>query len=321
MDTKRPKLKTSKSGWRGRHDGGNCAQHTVAPIVIHCPAKLNLFLAITGKRDDGFHDLVSVAAPVEFGDTLKVTPRASGFSLVCDRPEPAVDDSNLVLKAARAFVAETGAGVGADFELTKRIPLGAGLGGGSSDATAALVALNRLAGEPLDRDGLGRVAAGLGSDCPLFLHARPVVMRGRGEHVEPLGEKARVRVSGRRVLIFKPRFGIDTAWAYRRLAAEAPGSYLPAEAAEAKLAAWTESKAPVEALLFNNMEAPAFWKYVALPVAMERLRDGHGLSPRMSGSGSACFAFLPEGTDAAGVVRTLRELWGTDTFATETRLA
>src|SRR3954465_3005154 len=111
-------------------------------LVIPSPAKLNLFLAITGRRADGFHDLVSVAAPVEFGDTLTVERResGSGFSLACDDPALEIDETNLVLRAARAFADASGWTGGAHFALTKRIPMGAGLGGGSSNATAVLQA-------------------------------------------------------------------------------------------------------------------------------------------------------------------------------------
>src|SRR6478735_8846794 len=102
-------------------------------VSVFSPAKLNLFLAVTGRRADGFHDLVSLVWPVEFGDTLGVAP-ASATVLECDDAELAVDDSNLVLKAASAFRAATRGEVSARFRLTKRIPMGAGLGGGSSDA-------------------------------------------------------------------------------------------------------------------------------------------------------------------------------------------
>jgi len=291
-------------------------------LVIPSPAKLNLFLAITGRRMDGFHDLVSVAAPVEFGDTLTVDRRDAGFSLVCDDPALEIDETNLVLRAARAFADASGWTGGAHFTLTKRIPMGAGLGGGSSNATSVLRALNLLAGNLLTTEALAKVAARLGSDCVLFLQAGPVVMRGRGEHVDPLPELAVSRLRGRRVLIFKPPFGISTVWAYRQMAAGAPATYLAASLAEARLAAWVgNATEPAEGLLFNNMEAPAFTKFIALPVALGCLKAEFGLAPRMSGSGSACFAFLPENAPVIAIARRIRELWGEQAFVTETRLA
>lgn len=282
---------------------------------------MNLFLAITGRRADGFHDLVSVATPVEFGDTLTVEPRKAGFSLECDEPTLETDETNLVLRAAKAFSEASGWQGGAHFKLEKRIPTGAGLGGGSSNATTALVALNTLAGAPLGAEELARLAARVGSDCALFLQGGAVIMRGRGETVVPLPPQASDRLAGRRVLIFKPSFGINTAWAYGRMAAGAPASYLPMMEAETRLSAWIDhASAPAEELLFNNMEGPAFAKYIALPVALGCLREEFGLAPRMSGSGSACFALLPEDTDATAVERRIRELWGSATFIVQTRL-
>lgn len=291
------------------------------PITLPSPAKLNLFLAITGRREDGFHNLVSVAAPVEFGDTLTVEARAAGFTLECDEPDLETDGTNLVLKAAQAFAEATGWRGGAHFTLAKRIPVAAGLGGGSSNAATALLALNDLAGLPLGCEPLTTMAARLGSDCVLFLQDGPVVMRGRGENVQPLPPQAADRLRGRRVLIFKPPFGISTVWAYRRMVAAAPGGYLPPVEAETRLAAWVDhAAAPGEELLFNNMEPPAFTKFVALPVALERLREEFDLAPRMSGSGSACFAFLPDDAPLAAITRRIRELWGADAFVTDTRL-
>ena len=291
-------------------------------IVLPSPAKLNLFLAITGRRPDGFHDLLSVAVPVEFGDTLTVEPRTAGFTLECDEPTLEVDETNLVLRAARAFAQASKWSGGAHFTLTKRIPMGAGLGGGSSNATTALLALNQLAGGAgLSPGELSVVAGQLGSDCALFLAGGPVIMRGRGEHVEPLPTQAVARLRGRRVLIFKPTFSISTVWAYQRLAAGAPATYLPAAEAEARLAAWiAQADAPAESLLFNNMEGPAFAKFIALPVMMERLRAEFGLAPCMSGSGSACFVFLSENSPVAAITNRIRVFWGACAFMVETRI-
>jgi 4-diphosphocytidyl-2-C-methyl-D-erythritol kinase len=294
----------------------------VDPITVFAPAKLNLFLAVTGRRPDGFHDLVSVVAQLDFGDTLTVAP-ADRLSLTCTDAAVPVDESNLILKAARAFAAATGSSGGARVHLEKRIPMGAGLGGGSSDAVATLRALNQLAGSQggLAPERLAEMAAQLGSDCPLFLHRDPVVLRGRGERVAALPAGAAGRVRGRRVLVFKPGFGIATPWAYGRLAAGAPASYLPAAEAEARFAAWCEDAgAPVEALLFNSMEPPAFAKFIALPVLLGQLERQFGLRPRMSGSGSACFAMLHEDSGTGPVRAAIREAWGESAFVQEARL-
>ncbi|HEY1111896.1 MAG TPA: 4-(cytidine 5'-diphospho)-2-C-methyl-D-erythritol kinase [Opitutaceae bacterium] len=287
---------------------------------LFAPAKLNLFLAITGRRADGFHDLVSVVCQLDQGDTLRVEPQADGFALGCDDPAVPVEGGNLVLKAAAAFAERTGWSGGARFFLEKRTPMGAGLGGGSSDGVAALRALDRLSGGA-HAAALPELAARLGSDCPLFLQTAPVVMRGRGERVDVLPEMAANRLRGRRVLVFKPAFGIATPWAYGQLVKAAPGGYLPAAEAEARLADWlARPDAPAEELLFNNMEPPAFRKFLALPTLLERLRAEFGLRPRMSGSGSACFAFVGVEVDTAPIVAAIRAAWGESSWVKEARI-
>lgn len=340
-------------------------------LTLTSPAKINLMLAITGRRPDGFHELVSVVAPLDWGDTLAIevtagvgaragTRRQAGdFALECDDPGVPLDGSNLVLKAAQAFRVATGWNGSARFSLQKRIPMGAGLGGGSSNAAAALRGLNQLAGAPLTPGELMTVAAGIGSDCALFLHEGPVVMRGRGERVEGLPESVAARLKGVPVLVFKPAFGIATAWAYAQLAAAAPASYVPAAEAEARLARWMAaagkgatgsatalgaahlpagserggaSEPPagvalaaggsvVDGLLFNNMEPPAFAKFPALPLMIEQLQREFGVSPRMSGSGSACFVLPPADAPLAGISATIRRCWGQSTFVVHAHLA
>lgn len=287
-------------------------------VTVFSPAKINLSLAITGRRADGFHDLVSVVAPLAFGDELTAAPDAT-FSLDCDVAEVPRDETNLILRAAKLYAETTGWSGGARFRLTKRIPMGAGLGGGSSNAVAALRALNQLAGGRAGEAQLEAMAARLGSDCVLFLRGAPVVMRGRGERVENLPTGAVARLRGRRVLVFKPSFGIATPWAYGRMVARG-GDYLPAAEAEARLAAWIASAAPAEQILFNNMEPAAFEKYVALPVLLAKLRAEFGLEPRMSGSGSACFALLRDDGVTAPVVARIRECWGPAAAIIETRI-
>ena len=294
-------------------------------VSIFSPAKINLFLAITGRRADGFHDLVSVAAPLDFGDTLAVEaadegPEAGRYALRCSDPTVPTDETNLVLKAARAYAAATGWKGGANFSLEKRIPPGAGLGGGSSNAVAALRALDRLAGGLLGDARMVELAAALGSDCAMFVKNEPVVMRGRGERIAALPAAACARLRGRRVLVFKPSFGISTPWAYGRMIARGT-DYLPAAEAERRLGEWTASGAPAEDLLFNNMELAADEKFLALPVLREKLRREYGVAVRMSGSGSASFALLPDEAPSAAMTARIRECWGPGALVQEARIA
>jgi len=322
----------------------------VNSAVVFAPAKINLFLAVTGRRADGFHDLVSVVAPLAWGDTLWIesgkrkaesgkpeeTSRmrgaergeqtaddggrtADGITLECDEASVPCDETNLIVKAARLFREATGWREPVHFRLEKRIPLGAGLGGGSSDATAALRGLDLLAGHPLAPMALAELAARVGSDCALFLPGAPVAMRGRGERVEALPAAAAARLRGRRVLVFKPDFGISTPWAYQRLAAEAPAGYVPMAEAEARLAAWlADPTAPAEQLLGNNLERPAFTKFIALPALLGELRNRFALAPQLSGSGSACFALLPDNAPVPEIAATIRAAWGEAAFVLAT---
>lgn len=331
-ETKRPELKKKNeernyvySPARTAHFIGSVSQPRA--VTIFSPAKINLFLAVTGLRGDGYHDLVSVAVPLDFGDELVATalpPELTGgprFGLECGDPEVPLDESNLVLRAAKAFAAAADWKGSVTFRLTKHIPIGAGLGGGSSNGTAALKALNELSGANLGRRELATLAASIGSDCPLFLADGPVVMRGRGERVEPLPGLAARRLRGRRLLVFKPTFGVGTAWAYGQIAAGAPQSYLPAPDAERRVAALVGAEAGVEDLLMNNLEPVVFRKFLALPVLLNLLRDRFGLAPRMSGSGSACFALLPPDAPVTEIVAAIRDAWGAACFVQEAAIA
>lgn len=293
------------------------------PVTLFSPAKLNLSLAVTGRRTDGFHDLVSVAATLTWGDTLRARRlgRNGPHELRCDAPGVPTDATNLVLRAAALFATQTGWDEAVGFDLEKLIPAGAGLGGGSGNAVAALDALAQLSGITLAREVRLDLAARLGSDCPLFCAGEPVIMRGRGERLTPLPPDAARRLRGRRVLVVKPAFGVETGPAYQALAAR-PDYYAGAEAEEARLAAWlADPAAPAEALLANTFEHVVFPRWPALPALAEILRERHGLTLRLSGSGSACFALLAEDADPAPAAATVRSAWGDAALVVETRIA
>jgi 4-diphosphocytidyl-2-C-methyl-D-erythritol kinase len=292
----------------------------VSTLSVFSPAKINLFLAITGRREDGFHNLVSLAAPLAWGDSLTLTP-ADRISLLCNDPNLALDESNLVFRAAAAFKSATGWLGGAEIRLEKNIPIGAGLGGGSSNAVATLKALNQLAGDIMDRNAMRKVAATLGSDCGLFVENSPVIMRGRGELTEKISEAEHVLLRGRRVLIFKPNFGVSTRWAYGQMAQD-PGHYLRSDEAEARLEQWRNSDQPFdESHLYNNLEPVVFAKYPALPALHCILKERFDLCAMMSGSGSASFAYLRQETPVAQVEACILDALGPSAWVMSTRLA
>lgn len=256
------------------------------------PCKINLMLAILGIRPDGFHELISIVAPTKFGDTLKAQISDNpADSLACNMEGIPLDSSNLVIKAAELFREATGRSEHFDFDLQKRVPAGAGLGGGSSNGAAALLAVNELCGNPLPMKKLSEIAAQMGSDCPLFLTNTPVVMRGRGERVFALRGEAREYIERLKLVIFKPDFSINTGWAYSQMKAN-PQDYMTENAAESALSEWLENPSISGLPLINNMQIEAFKKFPALQIVLDEIRTRFRVPAMMSGSGSACFAIV-----------------------------
>jgi 4-diphosphocytidyl-2-C-methyl-D-erythritol kinase len=293
----------------------------VETLTIFCPAKLNLFLAVTGRRDDGFHELVSLVVQVSWGDDLEVsTMPTDGPPLIeCSDPGIPTDSTNLVWRAADAFATRTGLRPAFRFRLKKRIPSGAGLGGGSSDAVGALKGMNLLSETPLGRDDLIDLAVELGSDCPLFLHEGPVIMRGRGERIEPVSEEVRVATAELRFALFKPFFAVDTAWAYRELARKAPNAYAQPSEAEDRLRNILLSPDRLSEIAHNSFDVVVGPKFPAIPVLLERLRRDFGGASFMSGSGSACALVVRSDLDLDRARKAVQESWGAEGFLADVR--
>jgi len=263
-------------------------------MTISAPAKINLSLRLTRKREDGFHELETLALPLPgLCDTLEITP-SSTFSLHCDTPGVPTDESNLVSKALRLFEKETGIACNFKIKLIKKIPHGAGLGGGSSDAAHTFLALNELTHAKIPLDTLADWAGQLGSDIPLFLYQSPCWCRGRGELIEPIELKW-----SHHLLLFKPAFSIPTPWAYSRWqdSQEIPGiPYGPQNIAGH--------------ILVNDLERPVFEKHRFLAeLKLFLLEQPETVGAMMSGSGSTVFAILAKDADhEALTTRTLAEL-------------
>ncbi|HBN16260.1 MAG: 4-(cytidine 5'-diphospho)-2-C-methyl-D-erythritol kinase [Gammaproteobacteria bacterium] len=157
-----------------------------ATLVVPAPAKLNLFLHITGRRADGYHNLQTVFQILDHGDTLHLSPRRDGkLRMDCNR-SGLISDDNLVLRAARALQSDSGCPLGADIYLDKRLPAGGGLGGGSSDAASTLLALNALWKLGMDKQQLASIGLALGADVPVFVHGNSAWAEGVGEHLTPI---------------------------------------------------------------------------------------------------------------------------------------
>ncbi len=254
-------------------------------ISLTAPAKINLSLRILGKRPDGFHELETLMAPIGLADTIEVSHGTGhGITLTCNDPELPTDSNNLCVKAAEAFRVATGLDHGIAITLLKRIPHGAGLGGGSSDAAAVLKGLNELFDEPLVNEELHQIAASLGSDVPFFLTSGPAWCRGRGEILEEASALPK-----RNLLLIKPPFPVPTAWVYKKYA-ELKESGKPLTQPEKQFLGDLE--------IVNDLEAPVFHKYLLLPVMKTWLREKPGVEAAfMTGSGSTMVAVMaPEVT-------------------------
>jgi 4-diphosphocytidyl-2-C-methyl-D-erythritol kinase len=267
-----------------------------ATVEKPSPCKVNLILNILGKRPDGFHELETVMQPVALHDTLVVRQGTAGKGIVltCSEPGLPTDSGNLVYRAAERFLAAAPVAVGAGLQihLEKRIPMAAGLGGGSGNAAVTLLALNELFGHPLTVAELHPIAAALGSDIPFFLQDGPALATGRGEVIESLPPFAALR--GTALVLIHPGFGIATAWAYRELA-RFPSALNGRPGRARELVTLLEGADPAAAgrAFYNSLEAPALEKHPLLALYQEFLRAEGALAALMSGSGSTTFAVAP----------------------------
>lgn len=282
-------------------------------LVWRCPAKLNLRLAVVGQRMDGFHELRSVITPISLHDELVIQWNADTGEDILEIREAALEatPNNLVLRAIKAFREQVSFSGHIEATLHKRIPVGAGLGGGSSDAAGTLLALQTLWGFPLEPADLESIAVKLGADVPFFLHPEPAIMRGLGEELTPAPHLGEALV-GRQILVFKPSIGISTSWAYKALAAG--GTYQSREDEEAMLAAFEAGTRRLRELPFNAFRAVVDPRYPTIPVLLNTLQGFEGVVAEMSGSGSACFALYRNAALTELLIDSIHQAWGKDAF-------
>jgi len=232
-------------------------------------------MRVLRRREDGFHEIETVMAPITLCDSLEIQP-SKQFEFHCDEPNLAGDE-NLVVRAARLFFSETNRDPNVSLTLHKNVPQGAGLGGGSSDAAATLRALNRFFNAGVSSEKLSALAAQLGSDVAFFLSETAATCRGRGEIVTPAALPAPLPL-----LLLKPEFGVQSSWAYSRWQAtrEVSGAiYQPQKFGDISF--------------MNDLERPVFEKFVFLAQLKSwLLKQPEVGAALMSGSGSTLFAVM-----------------------------
>jgi 4-diphosphocytidyl-2-C-methyl-D-erythritol kinase len=279
-------------------------------ISISAPAKVNLFLEVLGKRPDGYHDLRSLVVPISLCDelTLSVAP---SLDVVCEEgglPEgnavmlPESRD-NLAMRAAVLLQERAGVGQGARIRIRKGIPIGGGLGGGSADAAAVLVGLNRLWGTGLPLETLMELGARLGSDIPAMVVGRPVLMEGRGERVTPVTCHWPSGVSWWMVVV-NPGFSVPTRDVYARYRRGLTS--LGEIYNKATFALEKGDNILASACLRNSLEEGVFAKYPLLGLLAERLRAAGAKGVLLSGSGASVFAMAGSQTHALEIEECVR---------------
>jgi len=261
-------------------------------FALPAPAKLNLFLHVLGRREDGYHELQTAFALIDLADYIDIERRDDGVLRRTGDVVGAAED-DLALRAARLLQRVTGTRNGADIRVIKRIPAGAGLGGGSSDAATTLVALNRIWATGLDRERLAELALELGADVPFFVQGSNAFGEGRGERLTALS------LPPASYALIWPQVHVSTQEIFRD----------PGLTRDTKATKMSDFSARVAASLvplpgINDLEAVAVRRYPAIEQALAHLqRFGESKTARMTGSGSAVFAVADEATAAAATAQ------------------
>jgi 4-diphosphocytidyl-2-C-methyl-D-erythritol kinase len=258
------------------------------PLVWPAPAKLNLFLHITGRRSDGYHDLQTVFQLIDLADDIHIEVRSDGVIERPTGPDGVPPEADLVVRAARALQTASGTRLGANLGITKRIPMGGGLGGGSSDAATVLVALNRLWECALNEDDLAAIGVKLGADVPVFVRGRSAWAEGRGEHLTPVE--------------------LPVAW----FALVHPQVHVPT-AALFQAPELTRNSPPITMGGFlqsggrNDFEPVVRERYPEVAQALDWL--GHFAPARLTGTGSCIFAPCASQDEAQDIVTRVPARW------------
>ncbi len=294
-------------------------RHIDSTLLVHAPAKLNLYLEILGRRPDGFHELETVMVSIGLFDTLQFDEAQGDLvELQCDLsgavsdapgaapaavPVLSTGHDNLVVRAARLLKEETGSRQGVRIRLAKRIPMQAGMGGGSSDAAATLAGLNRFWRLGLDSPALHRLAARLGSDVNFFLDSHSAALcRGRGEQIEPRPLRRPLDL-----VIVKPPAGLSTADVFRAWRQNGERTTAPGTTEQLLQTLQGKNPSATAPLLWNALETPARQLSGEVARTLQALALAGGPATLMTGSGTACFALCRNRAHAIAVAGRARQ--------------
>jgi 4-diphosphocytidyl-2-C-methyl-D-erythritol kinase len=249
-------------------------------MIVFPHAKINLGLSIISKRPDGFHNLETVFYPVPLRDALEIVPSDENLFFQTGLKIPGKQDDNLVLKTCRLLEKHHPHIKPLEIHLHKIIPLGAGLGGGSSDAAETIQLVNRFFKLKISSGTLSAYASEIGSDCPFFMQSAPCFATGRGEILEPLT----LEISNYSLLLVHPEIRINTAWAFSKIRPSIPKYNLKQSISE-----------PVQNWIYtisNDFEIPVFEAHPQLQIIKNRLYEAGAIYASMTGSGSTIFGIF-----------------------------
>ena len=280
-------------------------------LKIEGKAKINLTLDILGKRPDGYHEVAMIMQSVALHDTLSLEKMREGIGLKINVPWMKADESNLVWKAASLVQERCGLKGGVNIHLTKRIPVAAGLAGGSADAAAVLRGMDRLYGLGLSDEELCALGAELGSDIPFCLMGGTMLSTGRGEVLRRLKGMPTAWV-----VLAKPRVSVSTAWAYQNYDEQGAERHPDNDLVEKKIIAQDlKAMAP---LLCNVLESVTIKKYEVIERYKKLMMEKGALVSMMSGSGPTVFGLTAKKSEALRIAGFLRHVTRADVFVTRT---
>jgi len=270
---------------------------TKEKLVLESPAKVNLSLEVLGLRGDGYHSIRSVLVPISLHDTVSLTPGGRKFTFHGGQGTPK-DELNLAYRAVKLLTKRTGIRHGVDVRIVKRIPIAAGLGGGSSNAATVLRGLNDLWGLGLSDDDLAAMGLELGSDVPFFVHGRTSLAGGRGDQLEPLPQKVPVHL-----VLVSPPVKVSAEWAYSRVPAELTRQGSSTSMIKVGLASGRPEL--LAANLVNDLEAGVVREHKVVGEAKRRLVAAGALGALMSGSGPTVFGIASDEEAASRIAAKL----------------
>jgi len=272
-------------------------------VVLESPAKINLRLEILGKREDGYHELKTIFQKISLCDTLHFSLKnGRGISMTADHPDLPVGKTNLIYRAAQSILKKSNYKGGVAVQIKKRIPLGAGLGGGSSNAAATLKGLNQLLETNLSRKELMELGLKIGADVPFFFLKGAALGSGIGERLK------KIEVPDLWFVLIYPNFEVSTRWAYQNFDNRRKGKALTNQQLHINLDKFLKTPERVSQILFNHLEAVVSKEYPQVDVMKKMLFSAGAMGALMTGSGPTVFGLFPEATIATRAYKEIEKL-------------